>query len=405
MKRILFLTYYHSPDLCAGSFRNTPLANELSDLSRDMDVAIDLYTTIPNRYGSFDAVSDPVERSGNLTIRRLDVPRHKSGLLDQIRSFYSYYKQVMKSVRNQEYDLVYASSSRFFTSWLGYRIARKKGCKLYIDVRDIFSESLHDLSKHLFVRNMVVPVIKQLERLAYKRADHINLISEGFLPLFKEYRQEKISFYTHGVDPLFVDAFGSLNSESAEKRLSGHKIRILYAGNIGEAQDLHRIIPEIAASLEQTHHFTIIGDGSALPRLKSAVRERSLRNVTLRKPINREALVLEYKNSDLLLMHVQSTGVFKKVLPSKIFELAATGKPIVAGIEGYAVEFIKKQIPGVGIFTPGDPEDAISTIRALSRDYGVGEPIDRSEFVENYLRTTIDREMAGSILGCLGFRV
>ena len=53
MKRIVYLTFYFKPDLCAGSFRNSPLAIELSNQANLKNVIIDLYTTLPNRYNTF----------------------------------------------------------------------------------------------------------------------------------------------------------------------------------------------------------------------------------------------------------------------------------------------------------------------------------------------------------------
>ena len=53
MKRIVYLTFYFKPDLCAGSFRNSPLAIELARQAKLKKAVIDLYTTFPNRYNTF----------------------------------------------------------------------------------------------------------------------------------------------------------------------------------------------------------------------------------------------------------------------------------------------------------------------------------------------------------------
>ena len=52
MKRVLYLSYYFEPDLCAGSFRNSTLVKELA-LEVNGNATVDLITTIPNRYESF----------------------------------------------------------------------------------------------------------------------------------------------------------------------------------------------------------------------------------------------------------------------------------------------------------------------------------------------------------------
>ena len=56
-------------------------------------------------------------------------------------------------------------------------------------------------------------------------------------------------------------------------------------------------------------------------------------------PVSRSDLFDEYKNADVLFLHLNDYAAFRKVLPSKIFEYAATGKPILAGVAGYMQNF------------------------------------------------------------------
>ena len=50
-------------------------------------------------------------------------------------------------------------------------------------------------------------------------------------------------------------------------------------------------------------------------------------------------------STDVLFLHLNDYSAFRKVIPSKIFEYAATGKPIVAGVSGYAAEFLRHENP------------------------------------------------------------
>ncbi len=119
---ILFISFYFEPDLCAGSFRNTPLFNELRSHLKEDDF-IHVITTQPNRYKSFKTTGESVETGSNYEINRIKIPEHKGGMLDQAKSFTTFYKEAKKLVKGKEYDLVYASSSRLFTAFLGRSIA------------------------------------------------------------------------------------------------------------------------------------------------------------------------------------------------------------------------------------------------------------------------------------------
>ena len=87
MKRIVYLTFYFKPDLCAGSFRNSPLAIELSHQAKLKNTIIDLYTTSPHRYITFKENAPEYEELDNLRVHRIALRPHKSGMIDQVLSF------------------------------------------------------------------------------------------------------------------------------------------------------------------------------------------------------------------------------------------------------------------------------------------------------------------------------
>ena len=72
----------------------------------------------------------------------------------------------------------------------------------------------------------------------------------------------------------------------------------------------------------------------------------------LLQPVKRDELIEIYQSADVLFLHLNDFDAFKKVLPSKIFEYAATGKPIWAGVAGYAAEFITSKIENSAVFFP-----------------------------------------------------
>ena len=103
--KILVLTFYYKPDLSAGSFRTTAFVDELKKLV-DKDTQIEVITTLPNRYHSFEQKALASEIVGNVTIRRIKLPGHKSGMLDQSRAFMMYAFEVLRIIRSNDYDLV-----------------------------------------------------------------------------------------------------------------------------------------------------------------------------------------------------------------------------------------------------------------------------------------------------------
>lgn len=393
MKKILYLTFYFEPDLSACSFRNTPLIKELAKRSEGK-ASIDVFTTQPNRYGSFNIDATDFENNNSFDVYRIKIPKHNNGMIDQIKSFRHFYNEVQKQVRGKKYDLVVASSSRLFTAYLGYKIASQNKTPLYLDIRDIFVDTLNDVLKNRILKNMVLPVLKIIERRTFGYATHINLISEGFKSYFDSYKNASYTFYTNGIDDVFLNAASNVKSI----KNSGPK-KIVYAGNIGEGQGLHKIIPEAAKLLGNDYEFSIIGDGGVKALLIEEIQALGVRNVQLKDPMPRDLLILEYHQADYLFVHLNDYDAFKKVLPSKIFELAMFNKTLLVGVNGFAREFVEKNLPDSILFYPTNAVEMVSKLK--QREIVGVEDIDRSKFIENFNREVINVKMAESILALI----
>ena len=385
--KILFLTFYFEPDLSAGSFRNTSLFKVLKELISDND-SIEVITTSPNRYGSYKIKAKDYEsHSANIQINRIDIPKHNNGILGQIKTFKVFYFKALKLSEKKDYDIVYASSSRLFTAVLGARIANRKKAKLYLDIRDIFRETILDVYKNKLIQVGLNLVLTPIENYTFKSANHINLVSKGFKSYFKKYKTQ-FSYYTNGIDGIFLN-----KKEKSNLEKSTEKKTILYAGNIGEGQGLHIIIPSLAKALENKYQFKIIGDGGAKEKLCSELKKQNLSNVKLTPPIERLQLLNEYGRADFLFMHLNRHNAFKRVLPSKLFEYGAFNKPIIAGVSGYASIFLKENMTNCLVFEPGNVTKAKELLEAYK--YKIE---DREEFKVKFSRQKINEEMAESIV-------
>jgi glycosyltransferase involved in cell wall biosynthesis len=390
MKRVVYLTFYYEPDLCAGSFRNTPLAVELAKQAREKDIIVDVYTTLPNRYSTFEQSAPEFEEIGNLRIHRISLPPHKSGMLDQVLSFKKFYSEVIKLNKNKRADLVFASSSRLFTAYLGYTIAKKSNAPLYLDIRDIFVDTMSDVFKSKILKIGILPLLKLIENKTFSYAKHINLISGGFKSYFTKFSNTEFTFYTNGIDEEFLEAIPVI----VKNNKIGSKKSIVYAGNIGEGQGLHKVIPQAAKELGSEFEFIVIGDGGTKKFLRDEIDNLSISNVFLEKPVNRKELQGIYSNADYLFIHLNDYPAFRKVLPSKIFELATFGKPIIAGVSGFAAEFIKSEVSDSFVFEPCNAQQLVEFLKTeLSSNL-----IDRKDFKLKYKRSNINKLMAESIL-------
>ena len=382
--RILILTFYYRPDLCAGSFRSSAFIKVLKT-QLSVNDTVDILTTMPNRYHSYSENAREIESCGNINIKRIRIPSHKSGFFDQAYSFGTYFFSVLTFIRKQEYDIVFATSSRLFTAFLGAIIARMKSAYLYLDIRDIFVDTLKSILKKR--SKILLPLFSFIETFTIKSANRINLVSKGFEHYFESKNKKiKYSFFTNGIDDEFIDV-------SFEKVSSSSNKIITYAGNIGQGQGLEKIIPSIAKKIGKKYEFRVVGDGGMKSKLEKVLNEQQIKNVKILKPVKRAALISIYKESDYLFLHLNDYVAFRKVLPSKVFEYAATGKPVLAGLSGFAKKYVRENFDNFILFNPCDAKSFIKTFEKFKPNEK-----KQSNNLKKFYRMEIMKEMVDDFL-------
>lgn len=387
--RILVLSFYYSPDLSAGSFRTTALVSALRERSPE-GCGIDVVTTLPNRYHSYTQEAPEFEEHGQIAIHRIGLPPHRSDMRGQARAFLTFARKAASHVAGRKYDLVFATSSRLMTAALGAWVSRSQRAPLYLDIRDIFVDTINDLlpSRSAWAARKVFSFV---ESWTMQRASKINLVSQGFEGYFRErYPDKSLSWFTNGID----DEFLTLPLAPPEATRPVRRIQILYAGNMGEGQGLHDILPKLAGLLHDRADFKVIGDGGRRGALLGAIEAAGLANVQILSPVSRAALLGAYQNADVLFLHLGRHKAFEKVLPSKVFEYAATGKPILAGVGGYAANFIMQEVSNAAVFSPGDAAGAVHALESLRI-----ADLPRQDFISKYARHSIMAAMADDVLG------
>lgn len=384
--KLLILSFYYHPDLSAGSFRTSALVKALLE-QLPADAQIELITTLPNRYSSFTNDAPEYEVHPRLTVHRVALPAHQSGMIDQSKAFLSYARGVLKLVKGKQYDLVYATSSRLMTAALGALVARRGRAPLYLDIRDIFVDTIKDVLPKKMTW-FVKPLFGLLEGWTIRGAVKVNLVSAGFLPYFKSrYPKQQFSLFTNGIDDEFIQAQPEEATACTREILD-----VVYAGNMGEGQGLHAIIPALAKRFEGRLRFRLIGDGGRRSQLADSLAAEGCTNVEMLAPVKRSALIEEYKAADVLFLHLNDYDAFRKVLPSKLFEYAALGKPIWAGVAGYAAEFVGGNISNAVTFSPCCAVEAARSFEKLQL-----HTVARADFVEHFSRVNIMKDMATDI--------
>lgn len=385
---IIVVSFYYPPDLSAGSFRTGALIRQLLPKLLPGDT-IRVLTTNPNRYATFQQQAADKEIASALTIERIAVSKHEGGFKDQILSFLDFARGVMKRIRGCQADIVYATSSRLGTASLGALVAHRTGAKLHLDIRDLFAENMSNMLRG--PARLALPFLRLVERLTFRAADQISIVSPGFTAAVEAANPRVVPILrTNGIDEEFIGADFD--------RAGNRPPLILYAGNIGDGQGLSRVIPQAARILHGQYRFRIIGDGGRRKELEErlAAEQQSVSyklDVELLPPMKRVELLEQYAQADLLLVHLNDYPAFRLVIPSKLFEYGATGKPIIAGITGVSADFVKAQLKNAALFPPCDTDGLVRALAQLR----LGQT-DRTDFTATFARSAILSKLADDIV-------
>jgi glycosyltransferase involved in cell wall biosynthesis len=390
--RLLVLSFYYPPDLSAGSFRAGALVAALRERAPP-GTQIEVLTTLPNRYLSFVRDAARLETSPGCEIHRIAVPAHRSDMLGQSRAFAHFARAARAHTAARDYAVVYATSARLMTAALGASIAGRGRARLYLDLRDIFVDAVTELMPAPAAM-LARPLLSRLESWTVRRADRVNLVSPGFADYYRaRYGGRSFAWFTNGIDEEFLAATPAAPPAAVAPQRRSAPATVLYAGNVGAGQGLHEILPALARALRGRARFVVVGDGGRRQALEDALTVAGGDNVELRAPMPRPQLIEAYRAADVLLLHLGRQAAFERVLPSKLFEYAALGKPILAGVGGYAARFIREEIDNAAVFAPCDVAGAVRAFASLTL-------ADRARpaFVTRYARAGIARAMADDVL-------
>jgi len=95
-------------------------------------------------------------------------------------------------------------------------------------------------------------------------------------------------------------------------------------------------------------------------------------------------------------LHLNKHKAFERVLPSKLFEYGTFSKPIIAGVGGYAAEFIKEYMLNTILFNPGNHQELVKKLNQYHYTQ-----IKREDFINKFSRKQINEKMAKSLISLI----
>lgn len=379
--RVLLVTQYFYPE----NFKSNDIAVELTKRGYEVTVL----TGLPNypegkiheNYGFFNRTKENYQ--GANVIRTWLVPRGKGGgarlLLNYFSwAFFASIKAFILSFQ-KKFDVILVHEPSPITQGFPAIVVKKiQKIPIHFWVLDLWPESLTSAGgiNNKFVLSLFTNLVKYI----YNNSDKILISSKGFATsiLAKGINKEKLIYFPNWAEDSILKGDSDYPIPNLPKGF-----KIIFAGNIGVAQDVKAIIDAALILKDKLDiHFVFIGDGRSKIQLENFVNENNL-NKTVhflgRFPL--DAMKTFFNQADVLLVSLKDELIFNVTVPAKLQAYLCTKKPILGMLNGEGATIIKEANCGLCV--------------------NAGDSIELAEKTLEFFQMTNDNR---KILGANGFK-
>lgn len=369
-KRILIFTNHFYPE----NFKVNDIAFELAKNNFEVTVL----TGIPNYpqgkfhkgYGLFKKRKENI--SGVKVIRVPLTPRGKDNLFLLAVNYFSYtffliiWAFILALFKR--FDLVFVHhTSPVFLGLSAVLVKRMQKIKMYFWDLDLWPESVSETTG--FNNRPIMKGLDKIVRFIYRNSDKILIGSNAFRnPIMsKGVDENKLIYFPNWAEDVYLtQAFNRV--DFTEYKIDKDSLKIMFAGNIGAAQDMENVM----AAIELTSHekyrinWIFVGEGRRMEWMKNRVNELNLeKNVFFLGQHPVELMPSFFKIADVMLISLKNKKIFSLTAPAKIQSYMASSKPILGMISGEGADIITNANCGF-VCNAGDYEKLAKNVLKFS---------------------------------------
>ena len=344
--RILIISQYFWPE----NFR----INEISEFLKKENIEIDVLTGTPNYpegkiFKDFKDNPDKYNNYNGTRIFRVPIIPRGSGSLFSL--FFNYSSFLISSItigsfklRKNKYDYILTfGTSPITVALTSLFFSKIKSARTIIWVLDLWPDILKDLN--IITNKFMLNLLSKITNFTYRSHDIILAQSESFLRQIIKHNKNTIYFPSWPETIKII----KLNNELEDIKLDKFKnyFKIVFTGNIGQAQDFDRIIKLAKILKEENVIFIIVGKGRKFEYFEKIKLLDNIDNIIFMGNYPLEKMCYFHEIADALILTLNSGDALNKTIPGKLSTYMMAGKPIIGVIDGEAKNIINVSKSGI----------------------------------------------------------
>ncbi len=355
---------HYVPDLGPSAPLFTMLANELENRGHHVIVltSVPHYPTgqVPE---SFRKGFIQKSTENGIEIVRVRVPSlRRSNFSGRLLQFMCYQIGATWAGLSKKYEVAFVANPALWV-WLPFTcLCAFRRTPVIFSVYDVYPDV--GIRLGIFKNRLVIQVVKALEQSCLSRSKLVRIISNSFRPGLQRLGvpDSKIRLVYDWVDIDLIQPLSRENPFSQAHGLTGSFV-VLYAGNLGLSQGLETILSAAQQLADYADiRFVFVGDGAGKQELEQDAQQRGLKNVQFIPFQPREHLPEVLASADISLVMLKK-GIGFDSIPSKIFSIFASNRPILASLDQGCEAWNLIQKAGAGSCIP--PEDSTGLVKAI----------------------------------------
>jgi colanic acid biosynthesis glycosyl transferase WcaI len=347
--RVLIVTQYFWPE----QFRINDLALGLRDRGHEVTV----YTGKPNYpegrfFPGYGFLRRPTDDYQGIPVIRVPlVPRSNGSGFRLALNYLSFalFASLLAPVRCRgRFDVIFVYEPSPVTVGLPALVLKAlKRAPLLFWVQDLWPESLS--ATGAVQTPWILNLVGHLVRRIYRGCDRILVQSRSFIPAVARFVNDprRIFFFPNSAEELYRPV--AVEADAVEHRDLPAGFRVMFAGNIGAAQDFETILGAAERLKSNSDiQWVIIGDGRRLAWVSTEIARRGLQDTMRllgRRPV--ETMPRFFALADAMLVTLKRNPIFALTIPAKVQSYLACARPVIAALDGEGAQVVREAKAGL----------------------------------------------------------